>query len=114
MGSIDKDKNKHCFYKCQCECGKIIYIRTQQINVQKSCGCALNLSKKNNCTFKRKYPDGYKFNKLTIIDYLGRAKSKGKHSFYKCQCDCGNIINIRTQQINVQKSCGCCTRLQNN
>ena len=43
MGSMDKDKNKHCFYKCQCECGKIIYIRTQQINVQKSCGCCTRL-----------------------------------------------------------------------
>lgn len=114
MGSMDKDKNNHCFYKCRCECGKTIYIRTQQINVQKSCGCELNLSKKNNCNFKRKYPDGYKFNKLTIVGYLGREKSKEKHSFYKCQCECGNIINIRTQQINVQKSCGCCTRLQHN
>ena len=40
-----------------------------------------------------------------------RKLNPQKHSFYKCQCECGNIINIRTQQIDVQKSCGCCTRL---
>lgn len=64
---------------------------------------------------KKNYPVGYKFNKLTILEYMGSMdKDKNKHCFYKCQCECGKIIYIRTQQINVQKSCGCYTKLQQN
>ena len=64
---------------------------------------------------KKKYPVGYKFNKLTVLEYMGSMdKDKNNHCFYKCRCECGKTIYIRTQQINVQKSCGCCTRLQHN
>ena len=55
---------------------------------------------------KNKYPVGYKFNYLTILEYCGKEKNSN-HCFYKCKCDCGNIITIRTQAINKQKSCGC-------
>ncbi len=59
---------------------------------------------------KHKYPIGYKFNKLTIIEYLGRISQDPKHNFYKCECECGKTIVIRSQYIQVQKSCGCAPR----
>ncbi len=58
---------------------------------------------------KNKYPVGYKFNKLTIIEFLGCLDNK-HHAYYKCQCECGKIITILTQHIQVQKSCGCAPR----
>jgi len=59
---------------------------------------------------KPKYPVGYKFNKLTILEFLGRMDNTSSHSYYKCQCECGKVINILSQHIQVQKSCGCAPR----
>lgn len=59
---------------------------------------------------KPKYPIGYKFNKLTIIKFLGRKNEKDNHSYYRCQCECGRIVDILSQHIQVQKSCGCAPR----
>ena len=59
---------------------------------------------------RNKYPIGYKFNKLTILEYLGRMGNKPNHSYYKCQCECGKINNVLTQHIQIQKSCGCAPR----
>lgn len=59
---------------------------------------------------KHKYPIGYKFNKLTIIEFLGRMDNTSNHSYYKCRCECGKIVNILTQHITIQKSCGCAPR----
>lgn len=58
---------------------------------------------------KHKYPIGYKFNKLTIIEYLGKLDNNN-HTYYKCECECGKIIKILSQHIQVQKSCGCAKR----
>ena len=49
---------------------------------------------------KNKYPIGFKFNKLTIIDYLENNRCL-------CKCECGKIINIKNSHINEQISCGC-------
>ncbi|MCI8446083.1 MAG: hypothetical protein HFH31_01160 [Bacilli bacterium] len=59
---------------------------------------------------KHKYPIGYKFNKLTIIEFLGSAEDKNRHSRYRCQCECGKTVNVLTQYIQIQKSCGCAPR----
>ena len=102
------DNSNHSFYKCKCDCGKIINIRTQQINIQKSCGCCSYFTK-SKINKREKYPVGYKFNHLTILKYINK-KDKNRHFFCQCKCDCGNIIDIRLQQINIQKSCGCINR----
>lgn len=104
---LGKIKNEnHTFYKCICKCGKEVIIRSQQINIQKSCGCATSRINPYLYKSKPKYPKGYKFNNLTVLEFLGQIKND-RHSFYKCKCDCGKEIIIRTQQINIQKSCGC-------
>lgn len=92
---IDYLENNRCL--CKCDCGNIITINSYKINKQKSCGC------KNH-----KYPIGYKFNKLTIIS-TGHKIDNKPFRYYKCKCDCGNIIYIRSNAINTQKSCGCST-----
>ncbi len=45
---------------------------------------------------------GKKFHRLTPVKYLGNCK-------WLCQCDCGNTINVFTQNLkrNNTKSCGC-------
>lgn len=55
---------------------------------------------------------GDRFGLLEIID---RAEPKGKHTYVKCKCDCGNIVNIRLEHLRGQGhnhtiSCGCASQ----
>ncbi len=58
---------------------------------------------------KSKYLIGYKFNKLTIIEFLGR-RGNNNHYYYRCRCECGNIVDILSHHVQIQKSCGCMPR----
>ena len=55
---------------------------------------------------KRNSLNGKKFGMLTVIGY---SHTEGKHSYYKCVCDCGNeIITRRDGLVNGHtSSCGC-------
>ena len=49
---------------------------------------------------------GMRFGKLTVVK---RVENKANRVMWECKCDCGNVKNIRTDQLrgNVAKSCGC-------
>lgn len=49
---------------------------------------------------------GKKVGKLTIIDF---AYQQGKRKYFKCQCECGNIVVVERDSLieNRTKSCGC-------
>ena len=51
---------------------------------------------------------GQKYNNLTVIEFIGNIENK-TGVFWKCLCDCGKIINIRSNAFkrNNTKSCGC-------
>jgi hypothetical protein len=55
---------------------------------------------------------GKKFNKLTIIKYIGYILSKNgkrRRSGFQCECECGNLIVVQKDKIisGNKKSCGC-------
>ena len=49
-----------------------------------------------------------KFGLLTVIEYAGKAKSRGK-TIWKCKCECGTVKNIQDNHLKSgnTKSCGC-------
>lgn len=51
---------------------------------------------------------GEKFNKLHVVE---KCKNKGKdtHAVWLCLCDCGNFVEVRSNDLisGKQKSCGC-------
>ena len=49
---------------------------------------------------------GQKFGRWTVLE---RAPSKGKTSYWKCQCECGTIKDVRSQSLREgrSQSCGC-------
>lgn len=55
---------------------------------------------------------GKKFNKLTVIKYLG--VQKGQNGKCRCLCECGNIVDVRTDRLKsgYRKSCGCHSRVK--
>lgn len=51
---------------------------------------------------------GKKYNKLTLIEYLGRLKAD-HHHYYRCMCECGNesIATLYKMRTGHTKACGC-------
>lgn len=84
-------------WECLCDCGTIKIWPTGVLNDgrAKSCGC-------------HKYDKilGQKFGRLTVLEYIG---VKGTNFVWKCQCECGNFVEMPTNRLNFghTKSCGC-------
>lgn len=98
---LERDKEKHntrdVRWICQCECGTIKSVLGKYLRNQKSisCGC----SKKIDLT-------GQRFGKLLVLETLYNYDGR-KRATYKCQCDCGNIIYVKSASIYKTFSCGC-------
>ena len=104
-------KNKRIYWKCQCDCGNLVEIRTDRLinGRTKSCGCyKKQLFIENNK--KRQSVDltGKKIGKLTPIEPTDRRSSDGR-IVWKCQCDCGNICYVNSHDLTQKRkiSCGC-------
>lgn len=56
---------------------------------------------------------GNKYGKLTVLgfDHIGYRKDGKSRSYWKCRCDCGNIVVLRKDGFiypySKIKSCGC-------
>jgi len=98
--SISKttDKDKHTFYECQCECGKIRTIRRSSLiaGTTKTCG---------KC-FISKDLSGQKFGQLQVIKFLKKEKEK---VYWECLCECGKIKDTYTSLLMTGRMthCGC-------
>ena len=94
-----QERKRNCIvYKCECDCGNIVYaIRPDLLKGDvKSCGC-----------IKRKYKVGDIINNREILS-LETQKSKKKKAYYKCKCLlCGNIYEVETSSLQRTISCGC-------
>lgn len=49
---------------------------------------------------------GQRFNSLTVVE---REEDVGRRAYFRCKCDCGNFINVRSDRLssNNTRSCGC-------
>ena len=89
-------------WKCQCDCGKVLFLEPYKISGQKiiSCGCMKNKDKIKDIT-------GQKFGKLSALFALNEIK--GSSYVWHCRCDCGNEIDVRLSSLTSGNttSCGC-------
>lgn len=94
-------KNRCVIWQCKCDCGKIIEAATNYLNYGQiqSCGCA-----------RYKVDDlvGQKFGKLTVLE-LNKKRNSCNQTVWKCQCECGNIIDVAGVHLKsgATQSCGC-------
>jgi len=87
-------------WKCICECGNITYKSTGHLNADAvSCGCI----QKQDLTGKR-------FGKLTVLCKSDNQRRRA--IMWRCLCDCGNICEKPTGELNsgFATSCGCSWR----
>lgn len=91
---------------CKCDCGntKIVLGKRLRNGGTKSCGC---LQKERTSQACLNDITGQRFHSLVVLERVpGRFSGKVK---WKCQCDCGSIIEVTTSDLvtNHTKSCGC-------
>ena len=93
-------------WKCQCSCGNITNVvgtlLTHKTRPTQSCGCLQR--KRVSEANRQKGMEGQRYGYLTILEWYNGE--------WKCQCDCGNIINTTTNHLNSghTQSCGCLQR----
>lgn len=84
-------------WNCKCDCGKNTTVKSRDLHSghKKSCGCLYS-------------PDlsGLTFGLLTVLE---RAYTNKNVLYWKCQCKCGSIINVPTNNLKSgnTSSCGC-------
>lgn len=97
-------KKGHAQWLCKCDCGNehITTLNCLKGGNVSSCGCIVDEIKKN----REESIVGRKFGRLTVLE---KAESKNNKSFWKCRCDCGNIVVVTRGNLSVgtTKSCGC-------
>lgn len=91
-------------WECVCNlCGKAKYFREEQLKggYIQSCGCIKD---------KSGVRIGSEFGELKVID--GPFKAHDGRKVWRCRCSCGNIVDIRQEDLiyNGKDSCGCQTR----
>lgn len=97
------NKGKRTCWSCQCICGSVCIISTDELRSgdSESCGCLKKELIFEDITNK-------KFGFLTALECLYTKKSSTTY-MWKCLCDCGNICEVDGKNLRIShtKSCGC-------
>jgi hypothetical protein len=101
-------KSKRIYFECKCDCGEITKVEVLRLlnNKTTSCGKCRHVEHPT----RRKDIVGNKYGMLTIVEMLYRFK--GKNTYCRCLCDCGNetIAHCGNIKRGLSKSCGCLER----
>lgn len=91
---LRRDHGKRWICRCSCGTTKSVWRDHLVDGTSKNCGC------KNRCVH-----EGEKYNRLTVVEYVGGGK-------WRCKCDCGRETFVRSTRLNrgETKSCGCILR----
>lgn len=97
----DGSKDNRAMWLCKCSCG----------NERRVSGTDLRRGRIKSCGCKNKnvaHLENQKFGLLTILEKTNERDYNG-NIMWKCQCDCGNIINVASSKLisGNTKSCGC-------
>lgn len=91
---LSKEKKK-IYWKCKCSCGRTKSIRADGLKKIQTCGeCKKDLTNQI-------------FGRLTVLE-KGK-KDKAGHQYWLCKCECGNYVEVNSDNLRrgLTKSCGC-------
>lgn len=116
---VGSNKQGLAVWQFQCDCGKVIEKVGREVwrGNTSSCGCLKSEKlREKNIQNSTKINIGDRFGELTVIELLGLRKQASRdknESWSKCQCSCGNIIEVRDNNLKtgMTKSCGCVSSL---
>lgn len=97
------------YHECQCDCGKVKLVRSNNVKTTLSCGCA---HQGVNQGLKIILKPGDVYGRLTLVR---EADIKvGAYNKWDCICECGNEHTVSRQSLlrGTTRSCGC-LRIEN-
>ena len=104
----ERDRRGNVRWLCECECGKEKIATSGDLHVGKAfhCGCS------GANTLKNKGMIGKKFHRLLVVE---KASPDGDQTCWKCKCDCGKTVTIRSGNLKNgnSQSCGCWRSIAN-
>lgn len=110
-------KQHSTFWFCKCHrCGKVYSVsRDGLVSGKSSCCNHCKGEKIRNKAQERGLNVWHKGDRFGMLEILESAGIKGNHSYVKCKCDCGNIINVRVEHLRGNHhgrtiSCGCASQ----
>lgn len=110
-------KQHSTFWFCKCNlCGKIYSVsRDGLVSGKSSCCNHCKGEKIRQKAEERNLTVWHKGDRFGMLEILGSAGIKGNHSYVKCKCDCGNIVNVRVEHLKGTShgrtiSCGCASK----
>lgn len=103
IGRKPGSDRKQIFYHCRCDCGNMTYVSRRELlnGIRKSCQCRI---------WEKSQMIGKVFGRLTVLEIDNDvAHGFGKHAYYRCQCECGNVTSIRGSYMRNGSiiDCGC-------
>ncbi len=100
LGPTDRRAHGALVWACRCDCGALVERRTDYLTGGRATSCG--------CDYKKKREDltGRRFGWLTV---LGPEEHRRGRFTWRCRCDCGNIVDKRTDDLKSRPdiSCGC-------
>lgn len=102
---VEHPKGGAVRWLCKCSCGADYEVKGTLLVTGRKTHCSSKVHRK-----KRLFSDitGQRFGRLTAM-YPTEQSNKGRYIIWRCQCDCGNQLDVSYNQLMYthQKSCGC-------
>lgn len=122
MADVKKD-GRIC-WECLCDCGNTIVAVGKNLKngQKKSCGClrdglyiaesSCNRGKRSDYGAIKENLVGKRFGRLVVVSLADNSASKHRGARWVCECDCGNITEVRADHLKngSVRSCGCLAR----
>lgn len=103
-------RSNNYYWKCQCECGRIISTAESNLKGGRSTMCT-ECAKKVRAERRalKLVPIGSKWGRLTVLEKVPSPSPNRTNAYYRCKCDCGNetIVLGKFLRNGHTKSCGC-------
>lgn len=106
------DKYRGAYWWCECECENHTIVKVLGSHLlsgqTKSCGCYNKEIVSKIGKNAKKDITGQKFGYLTVLRDSGN-RAHNRQVIWECQCECGNILQVRGDQLKSEHttSCGC-------
>ena len=112
---VTSSGKRYIQYLCKCDCGNEMVVRKDHLlrgstTRCKQCKTALLVDVALKRGEKTDVPIGTRFGNLVVLEKVyHKDKYDRSIQYYKCQCDCGNVLDICKHSLlsGVSTSCGC-------
>lgn len=106
-----ENKSVRTCWHCVCDCGneKDILAISLTRGLTQSCGC---LHRESTSKVGKSHFEDLAEKRFGMLRVLERADNHGSQTYWRCQCDCGNTVEVKACRLKngVKTNCGCIAR----